>query len=196
MAAGILSSVKTASSNLLRQCLNRTVLSESVRCASYDPYPKFEAQTPYKPKKCNKYGYHNKLYDGGILPRPKGKYEDEPLPLPKYDAAKRDQWTEKKALFGQNDYIDIFADGAVRPVDLMKGPVWLRGFKGHEFQRILRQLKFEGAMLKEMYPTRYHNMTKRLFFLYKRLNEKRRHAPFWGGPRRAASSRIEKLTDW
>ena len=65
MAAGILSSVKTASSNLLRQCLNRTVLSESVRCASYDPYPKFEAQTPYKPKKCNKYGYHNKLYDGG-----------------------------------------------------------------------------------------------------------------------------------
>ena len=65
MASGILSSVKTASSNLLRQCLNRTVLSESVRCASYDPYPKFEAPTPYKPKKCNKYGYHYKLYDGG-----------------------------------------------------------------------------------------------------------------------------------
>ncbi len=41
----------------------------------------------------------------GILPRPEGKFEDESLPMPKVKAADRDQWTSRKALFGQNDYI-------------------------------------------------------------------------------------------
>jgi len=45
----------------------------------------------------------------GILPRPEGKWEDIPLPMPEWDRAKMDNWTSKKALFGQNDYIGMSA---------------------------------------------------------------------------------------
>jgi len=41
----------------------------------------------------------------GVLPRPEGKWEDTPLPMPEWSRAKMNNWTEKKALFGQNDYI-------------------------------------------------------------------------------------------
>jgi len=41
----------------------------------------------------------------GVLPRPEGKWEDTPLPRPEWTHAKADNWTKKKALFGQNDYI-------------------------------------------------------------------------------------------
>ena len=75
---------------------------------------------------------------------------------------------------------DILGDGIVHPVQLIQGPQWMRGFKGNEFQRLIRRLKFQGPMLKNMFPTRYHNIKKRLFFLYKRLNRRKR-APFWGG---------------
>jgi len=43
----------------------------------------------------------------GVLPRPEGKWEDIPLPMPEWDRAKMDNWTTKKALFGQNDYIGM-----------------------------------------------------------------------------------------
>jgi len=45
------------------------------------------------------------LHNVGILPRPEGKWEDTPLPMPDWSHAKMDNWTKKKALFGQNDYI-------------------------------------------------------------------------------------------
>ena len=57
--------------------------------------------------------------------------------------------------------------------------MWLRGFKGNELQRIIRRLNFEGTMLRSQFPTKYHNMKKQLFFLYKRYNLKRSPANFW-----------------
>jgi large subunit ribosomal protein L51 len=47
------------------------------------------------------------------------------MPMPK--SAFRDNWSEKKAVFGQNDYIDILGNGNVSPVDLIRGPSWLVG---------------------------------------------------------------------
>ncbi len=41
----------------------------------------------------------------GVLPRPKGDYEDKALPKPQVIPSKSDSWTPKKAQFGQNDYI-------------------------------------------------------------------------------------------
>jgi len=43
--------------------------------------------------------------DLGVLPRPEGKWEDVPVPMPEFSPAKQDRWTTKRALFGQNDYI-------------------------------------------------------------------------------------------
>jgi len=44
----------------------------------------------------------------GVLPRPEGKWENIPLPMPEWSRAKTDAWTTKKALFGQNDYIGTY----------------------------------------------------------------------------------------
>lgn len=75
---------------------------------------------------------------------------------------------------------DILGDGTLHPYHLMKGPMWLRAFKGNEFQRLRRQLKYEEEMLQEFYPRKLHDIKKRMFFLYKRVNRRRR-ARFWAG---------------
>lgn len=67
----------------------------------------------------------------GPLPRiPTGM----PLPMPLYQPKKN--WTEKKALFGQNDYIDILGDQeGLKPIMFQTHiPQWLKGFHGNEFQ--------------------------------------------------------------
>ena len=61
----------------------------------------------------------------------------------------------------------------MKPVDLIKGPDWLIGFKGNELQRLKRRLKFHGEKLKALYPAKYHTIQKRVFFLYKKYNKKR-----------------------
>jgi len=43
----------------------------------------------------------------GLLPRPEGKWEDIPLPMPQWNRSKMDSWASKRALFGQNDYIGM-----------------------------------------------------------------------------------------
>ena len=107
-----------------------------------------------------KIGYaHSNIYKGGLLPRPDHKLNNEPLPMPEYRP--KDAWGERKATFGQNDYIDILGDGDVKPVDLIRGPRWLIGFKGNELQRITRQLKFEGHELKAKNPNKFHDINKR-----------------------------------
>lgn len=167
-----------------------TILS---RACSYDAYPKMdENPDPYKPKIRRRMGYKQKMHVGGVLPRPGGEEEDTPVggwrtqPI---DWKKRDQWTKKKALFGQNDYIDILGDGSIHPYQLMQGPPWLRGFKGNELQRLVRRLKFEGRFLQDMYPTKYLDLRKQIFFLYKKLNT-RRKAPFWSGDNPYRNSRF------
>ena len=97
---------------------------------------------------------------------------DEKLPLPLPKSAFVDNWSEKKATFGQNDYIDILGDGSVSPVDLIKGPAWLVGFRGNEMQRLIRRLKFEGDLLRIKDLKRYGMIKRRIQYLHWRYNWK------------------------
>lgn len=119
----------------------------------------------------NRFGYtHSQIYKGGLLPRPDPKLNDDSLPMPEYRP--KDSWSVKKATFGQNDYIDILGDGDVKPVDLIRGPKWLIGFKGNELQRITRQLKFEGKEIKAKDPNKFHDINKRVKYLMWRYHKK------------------------
>ncbi|CAI9740598.1 ribosomal L51, mitochondrial [Octopus vulgaris] len=68
---------------------------------------------------------------------------------------------------------DILGDGKVTPKDLIQGPPWLKGFKGNEMQRLIRQIKYEGHHLRFYYPTKHHKLRKRIKYLYKFYNHRR-----------------------
>ncbi|CAN7937828.1 unnamed protein product, partial [Ixodes hexagonus] len=105
----------------------------------------------------------------GLLPRlekSKRKLKSQPVYTPK------DAWSERRALFGQNDYIDILGSGALKPYHIMNNvPMWLRGFQGNEFQMLLRRRKVHQEW-KEERPTKYRNMVKRIRYLHKVLNHR------------------------
>ncbi|GAB1608039.1 39S ribosomal protein L51, mitochondrial-like [Argonauta hians] len=126
----------------------------------------------YKNPRAKRYGYETKYFTGGLLPR-----IDEPMKSRKpYQVP--DNWNQKKALFGQNDYIDILGNGDVHPKDLISGPAWLRGFKGNELQRLVRRLKFEGGRLRYYYPTKHHNIKKRIRYLFNFYNIRRHRTSY------------------
>lgn len=83
--------------------------------------------------------------------------------MPEYK--KVDRWTLKKATFGQNDYIDILGDSDVKPVDLIRGPDWLIGFKGNELERLNRQIRYHGNEIKAKNPNKFHDINKRIAYL-------------------------------
>lgn len=121
------------------------------------------------------YGYENhiKWHVTGPLPRIKASPELKPLPMVPF--VRKNQWTENKAAFGQNDYIDILGDGSLHPRDLLKGPNWLRGFKGTEMQRLIRKRNYSLHWLPQVWPTQWHDMQKRIWYLYKYHNQKQNH---------------------
>ena len=98
------------------------------------------------------------------------KIDNVPIPMPIFKDKK--PWSEKKATFGQNDYIDILGDGSINPVDLINGPKWLVGFRGNELQRLSRQLKIEGRDIKARNPNKFHEINKRIKYLMWRYNHK------------------------
>jgi len=124
-----------------------------------------------------RYGYEEKLIRGGTLPR---LADAKPLAMPEYNP--KNVWNEKRALFGQNDYIDIMgpSDSALHPVKLMYNVApWLRGFKGNEYQMLLRKKKFvskRGYPLS--HPTKWVELNDRIGALYKYLNRKTK-SPLW-----------------
>lgn len=104
------------------------------------------------------------------MPRPDPKLDNSLMPMPGYkDKA---AWSTRKATFGQNDYIDILGNGKVHPVDLIRGPPWLIGFRGNELQRLSRQLKFQGSELKSKNSLKFYDVNKRIKYLMWRYNHK------------------------
>ncbi|XP_074050551.1 large ribosomal subunit protein mL51 isoform X2 [Macrotis lagotis] len=83
-----------------------------------------------------------------------------------------DRWNEKRSLFGVYDNIGILGNFERHPKDLIKGPVWLRGWKGNELQRCIRKKKMVGD---RMFLQDLHNLNKRIRYLYKQFNRKGKH---------------------
>lgn len=78
-----------------------------------------------------------------------------------------DRWNKKRALFGVYDNIGILGNFEKHPKELIKGPVWLRGWRGNELQRCIRKKKFVGS---RMFIDDLHNLNKRISYLYKHFN--------------------------
>nr|CAG4642206.1 EOG090X0JAK [Eurycercus lamellatus] len=143
---------------------------------------RYHADKVAKGPALRRYGYEDKVVRRGLLPRL--EWMDKPLPMPEYKPI--NSWNEKRALFGQNDYIDIL--GPIDPITkktlhpshlLYNVPAWLRGFQGNEYQMLLRKKKFDLTKGKNLsQPTNWARMNDRIKKLYKYLN---RHTKsyFW-----------------
>ncbi|KAG8251669.1 39S ribosomal protein L51, mitochondrial [Homalodisca vitripennis] len=129
---------------------------------------RYHADKLAKGKLIRRFGYEEKMLERGTIPHVDGSRLPHPIYRPK------DMWNERRALFGQNDYIDILGNDSLHPTKILYDvPVWLRGFRGNEYQHCLRKKNMlrHGCENYEK-PLKWHNLNKRIRFLYRFLNKK------------------------